>query len=230
MESMTEKEIIRAQALIFDMDGVITNTMPYHYQAWNQAFQEICGRQLDETDVYLREGSKGSFALSEIFDQYGWDYDMELLDKVLARKEEIFSAVVKMEFIDGAEDFLKEISCLGFQMALVTGTSRDELNRMLSADIQSYFSVSVTGSDVTSGKPEPEPYLSAVRQLNISPEDVCVLENAPLGIRSAKAAGLRCLALETSLSKKFLTEADFIFHSYTDMMEKIEFRYSGRDA
>lgn len=223
MSIIEEKYQITARAAIFDMDGVITDTMPYHFKAWEIAFQSVLGMAISEEDIYLREGSKGAFALEEIFEQYGWSHDPETLQRLLQRKEEVFPQIVKMEFVNGALEFLKQVHSMGFLMALVTGTSRDELRRMLPEKVQSYFSVIVTGTDVVHGKPNPEPYLAALEKLNLSADEAFVLENAPLGAQSAKAAGLKCIALETSLSRKYLKDADFVFSSFEDLNKNILF-------
>jgi beta-phosphoglucomutase-like phosphatase (HAD superfamily) len=105
----------------------------------------------------------------------------------------------------------------------VTGTSRHELDEMLPDEIKNLFSVIVTGSDVRFGKPHPEPYQQSLKRLNIEPEKAIVIENAPLGIRSAKRAGLKCFALETSLSREYLKEADYIFRSFKELQDHLSF-------
>jgi HAD superfamily hydrolase (TIGR01509 family) len=223
VDSICEKHVLKIRALIFDMDGVITDTMPYHYQAWKIAFQDILQKDISEQDIYLREGSKGAFALQEIFQQYGWPCDPDILAALLKRKEEVFPKIVHIDFVDGSLDFLKKVHAQGFRMALVTGTSREELSRMLPDFVQTYFSVIVTGSDVAHGKPHPEPYEKALSALRLNPGEAAVLENAPLGVQSAKSAGLICIALATSLTGEFLTDADFVFSSYNDMVREITF-------
>ena len=83
--------------------------------------------------------------------------------------------------------------------------------------------MTVCGSDVQNGKPHPEPYLKAMAKLKVSPKEAVVFENAPFGIRSAKAAGLFCLALETSLPSSYLTGADAIFPSFKAIESKVKF-------
>ncbi len=223
MSCVKKNDMITARALIFDMDGVITDTMPYHYQAWQTAFHEILNVDIDERDIYLREGSKGAFALEEIFAQHGWPCNGTILDDLLKRKEQIFSNIVKIDFIPGALDFLSCHHRAGFLLGLVTGTSRQEVDNFLPKHIREYFSVIITGSDVAQGKPHPEPYTTALRMLGIGCGDAIVLENAPLGIASARMAGLRCIALATSLPVEFLSEADYIFYSYDELNRALSF-------
>lgn len=84
--------------------------------------------------------------------------------------------------------------------------------------------VIVTGNDVKHGKPHPEPYLRSLQRLKIKPKDAVVIENAPFGILSAKQAGMACLALETSLPRKYLTGADAVFGSIRDLQANVVFK------
>ena len=95
--------------------------------------------------------------------------------------------------------------------------------RILPKEIYDLFTVVVTGNDVINGKPSPEPYLLALEKLALEPADAIVVENAPFGIASAKAADLRCLALATSLPPKYLHQADEVFLSVKDLRDNINF-------
>ena len=90
--------------------------------------------------------------------------------------------------------------------------------------IYDLFSVIITGSDVKNGKPHPEPFIKCLKRFNLKPIEAIVLENAPFGIQAAKKAGLKCLALETSLSKKYLYQADQVFKSIKDLETQISFK------
>ena len=118
--------------------------------------------------------------------------------------------------------FIKKFYAQGFKLALVTGTSRHEAQKLLPKDLWDCFDVTVCGCDVQNGKPHPEPYLKAIAKLNVALMKALVFENAPFGIRSAKAAGLFCLALETSLPSSYLKDADAIFSSFKEIKSKVK--------
>jgi beta-phosphoglucomutase len=204
------------------MDGVVTNTMPDHYHAWRATLKDegIC---VTYEDIYKREGQPGLSSVQEIFRDYAKDFDRQSAARILRRKEVLFKKIVRTRFISGARTFLKELRKKNIRLALVTGTSRHELHRILPAAVRSFFSVIVTGNDVTHGKPHPEPYLRSLKSLNIGPSQAVVIENAPFGILSAKKAGLKCLALETSLPRKYLNEADFVFSSIKELQDRTQF-------
>lgn len=216
------KQNLKLKAVIFDMDGVITNTMPYHFRAWKTALAQE-GIAVTEHDIYSREGQRGIHSVIEIFTAYEKPFTQAKAKTILTHKEALFKKIVKTRFIAGARRFLRDLHRRGFRLALVTGTSRHELRRILPASLYNLFAIIVTGTDVQNGKPHPEPYRKAVKQLNVFLHQTIAIENAPFGIRSAKAAGLRCLALETSLPKKYLKAADEIFKSYKEIKRKIQF-------
>lgn len=204
------------------MDGVITDTMPYHFNVWKKVFLSH-GIKVTKEDIYSREGQKGIESLKEIFATYQKPFDIEFAKNLLITKELLFKKTFKRRFIAGSRPLLKQLSANRFKLALVTGTSRHEAKRLLPKELFDLFDVTVCGCDVQNGKPHPEPYLRALKGLNIKAGDAVVVENAPFGIRSAKAAGLRCIAIATSLPKPYLKQADHIFDSFKDMHSNIVF-------
>lgn len=206
----------KIKAVIFDMDGVITDTMPYHFRAWRSVFARR-GLKLSKFAVYRREGQKGTESIQEIFSEYGRDITVFEAKSIIAEKEALFKRIVKQRYVPGARSLLKKLYKLSVRLALVTGTARHEVEHMLPSDILSMFSVVVTGTDVNNGKPHPEPYLKALHNLEIDPRQSIVIENAPYGIKSAKAAGLTCCAITTSLPKKYLIEADIICSGHVEL-------------
>ncbi len=220
---MTEpKFVFNVHAVVFDMDGVITDTMSYHMRAWREVLLRH-GLAVMKNDIYKREGQKGLDSLKEIFKDYEKPFDLALGRKILLEKEELFKKIVKKRFIAGSRSFLKELKRRGFKLALVTGTARHEVHKTLPDEIYGLFDAVVCGCDVQNGKPHPEPYRTALKKLKLKPSQAVVIENAPFGIQSSKAAGMRCLGLETSLPGDFLTQADVVFSSYKHLKQHAEF-------
>ncbi len=214
---------IKVECVIFDMDGVITDTMRYHFKAWQQIFHAQ-GIAVSHEDIYKREGQKGIDSVKEIFQEKGVEYHDALGKALLKDKEELFKRIFNPRFISGSRTFIKQLKSQGFRLGLVTGSARHEAFTLLSGSIWEGFDVTVCGCDVQNGKPHPEPYLRAIKGLNVSKNNAVVIENAPFGIRSAKAAGLACFALETSLPRPYLKQADRVFKSYNDMTKAISFK------
>ena len=209
-------------AVIFDMDGVITHTMPDHHRAWREVLAAYDIR-VTHHDIYSREGQPGDEALVEIYQKYNVSYAPEDIARVLAEKEAHFKENVRQRFVRGTRTFLKKLHRDGFRLALVTGTARHELQMILPARLAGLFDVIITGDDVRRGKPDPEPFVRALRRLGLPADEAIVIENAPYRIRAAKAAVLRCFAFETSLSREYLEEADEVFATINDLTRKIQF-------
>ncbi len=198
------------------MDGVITDTMPYHYRAWKNIFNSL-GINISKFDIYYREGQRGIQGVKEICEKYNACTKRQYLIDILNAKEENFKKIVKIKFIKGSRSFLKKLKSKGYRLALVTGTARHEAEKILPKHIYNLFETVITGSDVKKGKPHPEPFLKALKHLKIKQTEAIVIENAPFGIESAKNAGIFCVAIETSLSKKYLKKADIILPSINSL-------------
>ncbi|MBI1987601.1 MAG: HAD family phosphatase [Nitrospinae bacterium] len=217
----------RRLAVLFDMDGVIVDSMPFHFRAWHQAFASI-GVEVSQEEIYLREGEKGEVTAREILEERKIPPREEERQELVRRKREIFRQIVTHELFPGVRELLEELRSRGASLGLVTGTSRKEAERLLPEGFLDQFDVVVTGDDVRQGKPHPEPYLKAVRELGLDPSQCVVIENSPNGIRSAKGAGLRCIALTTSLPREHLGEADRVVDSLTEVREVLSLEISQR--
>jgi beta-phosphoglucomutase len=205
------------------MDGVITNTMPYHFDAWLEIFK-TAGIKVNCYDVYKREGQDGLSSIKEIFKEHSIKFNLKAAKDLLRRKETLFKKTVKIKFIKGSCPFIKRLKRRKLRLGLVTGTSRQEMEKILPPAIRRLFEIIVTGDEVWKSKPHPEPFLKAVKMLKLDRKEVIVVENAPFGIRSAKKAGLYCIALETSLPRKYLTGADIILSSFRELASFLFYR------
>ena len=219
---MEKKQTFKVKAAIFDMDGVITNTMPDHFRAWRQVMRSV-GIELTHSDIYSREGQRGITSVREFYAERNMPFSVKVAHELLHKKERLFQKIVRQRFVPGARSLLRLLRRERIILALVTGTSRRELRQILPAYLRAQFAVIVTGNDVRNGKPDPEPYLLALRRLGISARDAVVIENAPFGIRSARAAGLKCLAIATSLPLQYLTQAQAAFQSMNDLKRSLRF-------
>lgn len=107
----------------------------------------------------------------------------------------------------------------GVASALVTGASRERIEHSLPALVRDHMQTIVTSSEVTHTKPHPEPYLTALAALAADPGTAVVVENAPLGIASAQAAGLRCVAVTTTLPASELAGAKPVFRDHRELSD-----------
>jgi beta-phosphoglucomutase len=207
---------IKPEAIIFDMDGVIIDSMPYHFLAWYEALRPY-GVRVSCFDVYSKEGEKWNDTLRDLFIQSGIKPSLKLLREVFLKRQKIFKKLFKRFIFSGAEDLLLSLKARGYALGLVTGTPKNEVNSILPRKIASLFKVIVTGDQVKKGKPDPEPYLRAAALFGLSPSSCLVVENAPLGVESAKRAGMFCVAITTSLPKAYLKKADRIINNLQEI-------------
>jgi beta-phosphoglucomutase len=200
------------------MDGVLVDSMPYHFIAWFEALQPL-GIRVSAFEVYEREGESWEKSLRDFISQGGLKPTPGLMRKVFLRRRRIFRKYFKRTIFSGAPECLGALKKMGLMLGIVTGTPMPQLKRILPGKMRSCFDTIVTGDLVEKGKPHPEPFLKAAKRLGLRPSQCLVIENAPLGIKSAKAAGMHCLAVTTSLPKAYLTEADAVVSSLKDVVE-----------
>lgn len=196
------------KAVCFDMDGVIVDTMRHHVEAWRHAFN-INGYDHEELIFYLREGMPGKKTIVDVFNHSNVEVNEELIERIYVQKRDYFKEHAQYEFIEETVSTLIALSDERIPIAVVTGSRKEFVSEVLSK-LPVTFDIIVTGDDVKEGKPSPEPYLLAMDRLSFKPSEWLVIENAPLGIQSAKSAGAYCLAVETTLEEKYLKEADQI--------------------
>lgn len=214
------------RAYFFDMDGVLFNSMPHHAIAWEEVMKEH-GLSFTAYDCYLNEGRTGESVIREaMWKARNRDATPDEIKLIYTEKSERFQLLAQQaggtEVIDGVAEVLRYVQSSGSQIWVVTGSGMrsllDNLNHALPPVFQS--DRMITAFDVTHGKPDPEPYLKAWERSGLKKEQCFVIENAPLGIRSGKAAGLTVYAVNTGiLTREDLAQADQVFDSMAELLE-----------
>ncbi len=215
------KSIKNYNTVLFDMDGVVVDSMPFHALAWQRAY-EFFGYRVDKIDIYKREGVPGRASIIDILTEKKIKIPDDVKLKEIQNKKTIYFKEYNIKIFPMIIDILSKLSEYGLQMGLVTGSNKISIAKVLEPQIKSYFKIIISGDDVKKGKPDPEPYLKALNRLNANIEQTLVIENAPMGIRAAKKAGLDCIALETSLPGKFLKEADKIIYNHKQLIKELK--------
>ena len=194
------------RAVVFDFDGVIGNTMDDNYRAWSKAFSQH-GISLAREEYFLLEGMSTGDVARTILQRRGMGTG--LAGAIAEFKDQSYSENNSFEFYPGVMDILDALRGR-FKLGLVSGAGSGRLRNSVSDDFLAKFGVVVTGDHVKNSKPHPEPYLLAIREFSVSPQECLAVENAPLGIRSAKSAGMDCVAVCSTLEREHLVEADFV--------------------
>ena len=209
------------KAVIFDMDGVLVDTMRYHVRAWQLACKRL-GIKISGPEVYAREGEKYEVSGRDFLaKKYKNPTKSQIRDIIKVRKR-ILKRIVKPRLFPGVRSLVKLLAKNELKMGLVTGTLCKEVSKLLPKDVLSKIRVIVSGESVTRGKPHPDPYICAMRNLRVSRRHSIVVENAPYGVKSAKKAGIFTIALTTSLPKSRLKGADLILESIPEVSKLLK--------
>ncbi|MBS0264854.1 MAG: HAD family phosphatase [Planctomycetes bacterium] len=183
------------RAVIFDMDGVLVDSYQAHWQSWHFMADEL-GRGLTEEQFLTTFGRTSREIIAE-----HWGADALTPAQIAdfdQRKEALYRELVDKDFpaMDGARELLQALSQAGFRLAV--GSSGPPANVALTVErlgAQAYFHALVNGKDVKRGKPDPEVFLTAAARLGVEPAYCAVVEDAPVGIAAANAAGMTSIAL-----------------------------------
>lgn len=197
------------RGIFFDMDGVLLDSMPYHAEAMSQALQLEIDYELDKKWIFLLEGMPAEEFLQELFERNPPNtvVDKNTIAKIVNSKKKIFKEMENIVPIDGVKELLEELNKTNCIKAIVSGSSRKEAQHIIEKKIGILnFDVVVTGDDVTKGKPDPQPFTTALKRTNLAREDVLIVENSPFGIMSAYHASI---AYIVTLNSTPLTILDF---------------------
>ena len=202
------------RVVCFDLDGVLIHSMPLHAQAWQEAGKHF-GLRVAKRAIYACEGERGAVTAKTLLAQRTPSPSAAAIAALLQEKEQYFSELaLRIRVHPLLQRQLRQLRQSRVPMALVTGTSLPEVRRAVPSKTLRMFDVVITGDSVRHGKPHPEPYRLAFRRLRVAPSQAAVVENAPYGITSARAASAGfILALASSLPKRFLREADQVVSS-----------------
>jgi len=208
---------LKYKAVLFDFDGVIAETLPYHVRAWQKAFADYKIKILPD-DIYFREGQIANSIAADMAIEKGLKLDDHEIDIIVKNKRQIFNNITKAQVYPGTKRIVNQLRTMTVKIGIVTGSILSNVSVITGEKFLDNFGTIVTGDSVINNKPHPEPFLTGAKKLGVNPQECVVIENAPLGIKAAKAAGMYCIAVKTTIKDdKYLNQADLI----VDDMSKI---------
>ena len=195
-------------AVLWDMDGVIADTMQNHYGAWHDILKDM-GVPITEADFRPLFGQRHDRIIRHF-----------LGDKVTHRKQLIYRARVAKDIraLPGAIDLMKVLQQNGVKAALASSATKENVDIIVEGlGITKLFQAFVNGPEVAEGKPSPLIFQLAAKKLNVTPANCVGIEDAIAGVAAAKAGGMKCIAVTNSVTRQELTNADLIVNSLTEV-------------
>ena len=210
-------EAFRPKAVLFDMDGVLYDSMPNHAVAWQQSMATF-GIAMTAHDAYATEGARGVDTIRQmVLQQQGRELTEAEAQVMYDEKTRLFHLMPEPRIMPGIARLMGLMHADGLTIGVVTGSGQRPLIARLLRDFGCYLDEHhiVTAYDVKRGKPNPDPYLMGLQKAGgLNPWEALVVENAPLGVQAGVAARIFTIAVNTGpLPDEALTSqgADLIF-------------------
>lgn len=206
------------KAFIFDMDGVIIDSEPLHYEV-DIEIMKYFGHEIQHEylDQYV------GMTNPEMWKHIREDFQMiqsveEIIERQLARKISALRAL-EIEPIEGIRQLIADIKSKGLLVGIASSSPRVFIEEVVSKfGIADQFDCIVSGEEVPAGKPAPDVYLEAAKELGVHPADCLVLEDSRNGIIAAKAAGMRCIGyVNLNSGNQDLSQGDEVVHKVSDI-------------
>jgi beta-phosphoglucomutase len=198
----------RPRAVIFDLDGTLVNNMPWHAQAFD-AF--VARHRLPPMDMAMRERTDGK-RNKEIFPiLFGREMTTAEIEALEEEKEGMYRDISrgKLAPLVGLVPLLDRLDARGIVAGVATsGPRKNVAHTLAEIGLVDRFRAIARGDQVERGKPAPDVFLHAARLLDVKPEDCLAFEDAPLGVASARNAGMRCVAVTSTYSHELLRAAE----------------------
>lgn len=216
------------KAVLFDMDGVLYDSMPNHAIAWQRAMGDF-GLHFTAADSYATEGARGVDTIRKyVKDQQGKDITEEEAQRMYDVKTRYFHELPETQVFDGVRELMQWLSLHGLTINVVTGSGQRPLIQRLLTDFGDFLDEAhiTSAFDVKCGKPAPDPYLAGLRKAgNLQPWEGIVVENAPLGVRAGVAAGCFTVAINSGpLPDESLTDegSNLLFPSIRSFLTRLQ--------
>ena len=204
----------KTKAVIFDLDGTLIDNNSYHRQTWEKYLEKI-GKRISEEEFNAHlNGRTNLDAVRYIF---GKEISEEKATQYTLEKEALYREIYQpfIKPVSGLMAFLEILKNKNIPMAIATSGIQPNIDFMFeNILIKKYFTAVVNSSHIKKGKPDPEIYLKVASLLNVQPKNCLVFEDAVVGIKSAKTAGMKVIAVATTQPKEELGEADLIVDDY----------------
>ena len=219
-------EAFTPKAVLFDMDGVLYDSMPNHVIAWRESMA-LFDIHMSTEDAYATEGARGVDTIRKMVKrQQDRDIDEQEAQRMYEEKSRIFHEMKEPPMMPGILELMEKIQRSGLSVNVVTGSGHRPLIQRLLRDFGSFLDENhiTTAYDVKQGKPAPDPYLKGLAKAGCTnPWEAIVVENAPLGVHAGVAARIFTIAVNTGPlpNEQLLCEgANLLFNSIAELKDE----------
>lgn len=213
---MSERPI---EALVFDFDGVLANSIQVHAVAYQLTLQPF-DVPVDVHDVYLREGARSETIIRTFMEEAGREPDEELVRELATIKQRVFERIGAPGLYPWARRVVEAVDERGFPLAICTGTRRENVPG-IAGELADRFDFVASEETYTHDKPHPEAFETAAEGLGVAPERCLAVENAPRGIQSARKAGMFVVGVATTLTREEVAEAHLVLDDVEDVLDVV---------
>ena len=198
------------------MDGTIVNSLPFHKKAWQETFAKR-GKNFTDVDFKWANGRRNEEIIPHFM---AVKMSAKEVNTIADEKEAAFRRLVKdsVKALPGVIELIEALAAAGYQMAVVSSTPEANIELVTTTlGIKKYFSLFVNGDDVKEGKPSPQCFLLGALKLGIAAGNCVVMEDAVVGVRAAKRAGMYCVAVANTCPRNEIAEADIVVDSLAEI-------------
>jgi len=209
-------------AVVFDMDGVLIDSQPLHYEIDMQVLKS-CGYPAELSTVTPYSGVSNPDRWAKYKETLNLEQSIEQLIQITEQKMlEVFQSGIVA--IEGVKELLAQLQNMNIPCGVASSSPHSLIQLVLNnIGIKQYFSEIISGEDVKIGKPDPDIYITAAKKMGFSPNKCIAIEDAPFGIQSANAAGFTCIAYKNpNTYGQVFTHAHYVIENYTECLPIIE--------
>lgn len=204
------------RGLIWDMDGVLVDSAPFHLRAWQDTLLKVRRRMFSIEEFQRTFGMRNPDMLHNVL---GVDLSPAEVVELSNTKEAYYRELVRVNgivLLPGVRTWLDTAQSLGFTQAVASSAPRANVEVVVdTVHIRPLFQTMIASEDVTHGKPDPEVFLAAAERMGLSPSQCIVVEDAPVGIQAARSAGMACVGILTTHNH---LDADMILSDLNEMV------------
>jgi len=214
MNSSNNQPSIGARAVLWDLDGTLIDSMPYHWEAWNDVLRPL-GYHFSVESFRPTIGLRNEEIVRDFLKL---DRPAGELERIVLAKEERYRAILRergLALLPGVDDWLTRLTAAGWRHAIVTSAPRLNVEATMRASgLDRRVDLIVCAEDVINGKPHPEPFLLAADRLGVAPARCIVVEDAPAGLEGGRRAGMKTIGVLTTHAA---LDANVVVRSLADL-------------